>query len=221
MNCKYIYKGYTFNSEIELDDFLISKKQYESEFGDLVFSKKIEQLDSEKKLKDFRDSSKQFKEAWNYKKKYIDGEEVGKRKKPWKGVTEYLSELKTNEGRPLFPIFDIDNYFSEKIPVWTDPTLNRDIHVIYDPAKKIGVFTQEEIDIMFEGDINKVKYLTKEEALKWKEIIQNKWQQQAEMGTAIHAVLEYFFSKNANGYYNFTQTDENIKYKIRKKLNNF
>ena len=42
MNCKYIYKGYTFNSEIELDDFLISKKQYESEFGDLVFSKKIE-----------------------------------------------------------------------------------------------------------------------------------------------------------------------------------
>ena len=218
MNCKYIYKGYTFNSEIELDDFLISKKQYESEFGDLVFSKKIEQLDSEKKLKDFRDSSKQFKEAWNYKKKYIDGEEVGKRNKPWKGVTEYLSELKTNEGRPLFPIFDIDNYFSEKIPVWTDPTLNRDIHVIYDPAKKIGVFTQEEIDIMFEGDINKARYLTKEEALRWKEIIQNKWQQQAEMGTAIHAALEYFFSKNANGYYNFTQTDENIKYKIRKTI---
>ena len=96
MNCKYIYKGYTFNSEIELDDFLISKKQYASEFGDLVFSKKIEQLDSEKKLKDFRDSSKQFKEAWNYKKKYIAGQAVGKRKRPWKAVTDYLSELKTS-----------------------------------------------------------------------------------------------------------------------------
>ena len=42
MNCKYIYKGHVFNSEIELDDFLISKYKYESTFGDLVFNKKIE-----------------------------------------------------------------------------------------------------------------------------------------------------------------------------------
>ena len=58
---------------------------------------------------------------------------------------------------------------------------------------------------MFDGDINKAKYLTKEEALKWQEIIKNKWEQQAEMGTAIHAILEYFFSKpTPNSHYNFT-----------------
>lgn len=220
MNCKYIYKGHVFNSEIELDDFLISKYKYESTFGDLVFNKKIEQLDSITKLNNFQKESKNYKDAWNYKKKYIDGEEIGERKKPWKGVTAYLSEIKTDDGHPLFPIFNIENYFSEKIPIWTDPTLNRDIHVLYDPAKKIGVFTQEEIDIMFDGDINKAKYLTKEEALKWQEIIKNKWEQQAEMGTAIHAILEYFFSKpTPNSHYNFTQTDEVIKQRIIKTIN--
>ena len=39
MKCKYIYKGHIFNSEAALDDFLIEKHQYESKFGDIVFSK--------------------------------------------------------------------------------------------------------------------------------------------------------------------------------------
>nr|DAT46443.1 MAG TPA: hypothetical protein [Caudoviricetes sp.]DAU59265.1 MAG TPA: hypothetical protein [Crassvirales sp.] len=39
MICKYIYKGHTFESEVELDDFLLEKRKYESKYGDLVFSK--------------------------------------------------------------------------------------------------------------------------------------------------------------------------------------
>jgi hypothetical protein len=39
MNCKYIYKNKIFNSEIELNDFLLEKYKYESEFKDLVFLK--------------------------------------------------------------------------------------------------------------------------------------------------------------------------------------
>lgn len=37
INCRYEYKGRTFNNEVALDDFLISKAKYEGEFGDLIF----------------------------------------------------------------------------------------------------------------------------------------------------------------------------------------
>ena len=39
MSCIYKYKGHTFNSISELDDFLIEKFGYESKFGDLIFEK--------------------------------------------------------------------------------------------------------------------------------------------------------------------------------------
>lgn len=38
MACRYIYKGHEFNSEVELDDFLIENKRFESILGDSVFS---------------------------------------------------------------------------------------------------------------------------------------------------------------------------------------
>ena len=38
MICTYKYKGETFNSEAELNDFLLEKDKYLEEFGDLVFS---------------------------------------------------------------------------------------------------------------------------------------------------------------------------------------
>jgi len=40
MSCVYTYKGHTFNSEAQLDDFLIEKLGYESKFGDLIFNKR-------------------------------------------------------------------------------------------------------------------------------------------------------------------------------------
>jgi hypothetical protein len=41
MSCIYKYKGHTFNSISELDDFLIEKFGYESKFGDLIFEKEV------------------------------------------------------------------------------------------------------------------------------------------------------------------------------------
>ena len=38
MTCKWVYKGHEFNSEIELDDFLIENKRFESTLRDVVFS---------------------------------------------------------------------------------------------------------------------------------------------------------------------------------------
>jgi hypothetical protein len=34
MKCKFTFKGYTFNSEAELDDFLIAKYPHYKKYGD-------------------------------------------------------------------------------------------------------------------------------------------------------------------------------------------
>ena len=217
MNCKYIYKGHIFESEVELDDYLLQKRKFEDKFGDIVFSKSALQLHTVDKIDEMNKATIALKEAFQYKKVYLDGEEVGERSRPYIGVTRFLSTITDSKGNYLFPIFKEENYWKEKINTWTDSSLNRDVHVIYNPDKKIGVFTKEEIDLIFDGDIDKARYLTKEEAEKWKEIITNKWEQQAKMGTAFHKVMEIFFSKDSNGNYNFTKTDEDLIEILNKK----
>lgn len=219
MSCKYIYKGHTFASEVELDDFLLQRKQFESELGDLVFSKTANQLETITKVSNMDTDTRKLKEAFRYKKVYLDDEEIGERSRPYMGVTRFLSTMTDSKGNYLFPVFKEENYWREKLSIWTDTSLNRDVHVIYNPEKKIGVFTKEEIDLIFDGDINKARYLTKEEAEKWKSIISNKWQQQGKMGTAFHKVMEIFFSKDTDGNYNFTKTDSDLLEILNKKEN--
>ena len=43
MACIYIYKNHTFNSENELDDFIMDLLPFESKYGDLVFQVTVEQ----------------------------------------------------------------------------------------------------------------------------------------------------------------------------------
>jgi hypothetical protein len=51
MICTYNYRGHTFNSEAELDDFLLAKDKYLKEFGDIVFSMSEPQLKAKSLLK--------------------------------------------------------------------------------------------------------------------------------------------------------------------------
>jgi hypothetical protein len=37
MKCTYTYKGHKFDSVEALNDFILSKKKFESKYGDMVF----------------------------------------------------------------------------------------------------------------------------------------------------------------------------------------
>ena len=57
----------------------------------------------------------------DYKKakaSYIDGEELLTFPKPYRGVTEFLSGHKNEEGRLLFPEFIANNYWSNRFYAW-------------------------------------------------------------------------------------------------------
>jgi hypothetical protein len=39
MKCKYVIKGHEFDNEFDLDNFLLLKSDYMSDYKDLVFSR--------------------------------------------------------------------------------------------------------------------------------------------------------------------------------------
>lgn len=214
MICTYIYKGQVFNSEAELNDFLIDKRKFESDFGDLVFSKSAQQLDTLSRLERLHRDTASQKAAWNKDAVWMDGEDISDRPKPYISVTKYITSLTEDDGSPIVPIFIKDNYWQVKKEIWMNDKSGRDLNQKYEDDKDVGVFTEEEMELIFEG--NPPRFLTKDEADRWASIIEEKWQQQGAMGTAFHRVLELYFTKNKYGKYNF---DGNRDYLVNLAIN--
>ena len=61
MACIYIYKNHTFNSENELDDFIMDLLPFESKYGDLVFQVTVEQTNVIDKVNEINEKNKQAK----------------------------------------------------------------------------------------------------------------------------------------------------------------
>ena len=99
MACIYIYNNHTFNSENELDDFIMDLLPFESKYGDLVFFVFLEQTNVIDKVNEINEKNKQAKEKakeWRQQNKYIYGEdgEMTISDPPYIGVTSFLSGLK-------------------------------------------------------------------------------------------------------------------------------
>lgn len=205
MACKYIYKGKQFNSEIELDDFLLEKAPFEPTLGDLVFSMSSAQLNVSNQL------SQIAKESHKVKKTMYDAIKAGKvvydedgnmavEDPPYIGVNKFLSGLKNTAGELLFPQFREEEYWSRRYSNW-----------------KVGQFTDAEIE-EFELDKNNLPKITdpaQHKALR--EQMTHKWEIQAKTGSAIHNVLQICFQKQ-NGKYNFELDDSSLKDYIENNL---
>ena len=197
MACKYIYKGKQFNSEIELDDFLLEKAPFEPTLGDLVFSMTSAQLNVSNQL------SQIAKESHKVKKTMYDAINAGKvvydedgnmavEDPPYIGVNKFLSGLKNAAGELLFPQFRDEEYWSRRYSNW-----------------KVGQFTDEEIE-EFELDKNNLPKITDSEQHKiFRKQMTHKWEIQAKTGSAIHNVLQICFQKQ-NGQYNFELNDDTL-----------
>jgi hypothetical protein len=72
---------------------------------------------------------------------------------------------------------------------------------LYSADKDKSRFTKDEIDIFFEGNtfeekLSKVRLLNQDEAKQLRELMTNKWDYQAAAGTAVHYVLQRYFTKD-------------------------
>lgn len=195
VNCKYEYKGHIFENEVQLDDFLINNRKFESEFGDMVFSLATK-LDTLHKAREMQDATKDLKKK--SKPIYIDGEDVSTEPPPYIGVTAFLASYITQDEKQLTPEFRKDEFFKRKELIWGDET--QDINVDYDSRTGKGVYTKEERALIFGND--PVRRLSKEEMKLWEDIIYEGWQQQGTMGSDVHFIIQMYFTKY-KGQYNF------------------
>ena len=196
MKCRYIYKGQVFESEAALDDFLIEKRKYESKFGDLVFSRTSPFLSAKNIIENkIMSRSKELealmKEA-RLRAGSFDGDEILEFRAPYIGVTKFLSGLMV-EDKLLFPEFRLKSYWSLREESWTTP--------LESGEKLEDRFTKDEIDIFFEGETfeekkSKIKLLNPTEVKQLQELMTNKWDFQAASGSAVHYILQKYFTKD-------------------------
>lgn len=224
MKCQYYYKGRLIGDIRQLDDFLLSKHKYEASLGDMVFQKSAAALSTIEKVKGLEKESKQLEKDYRIKKRdYVDGEEITNFDRPYRGVTEFLTGYRNSEDRLLFPEFIANNYWSRRFYAWNlgrKQERDRSGKIIKDG------FTEEEIELFFGGDdsnlenkriplgdpntwmkneteFNKEWGTNQQNELRAK--MENKWKKQAQYGTELHNVLNYYFQKSKSGKYHFEE----------------
>lgn len=205
MACRYIYKGHEFKSEVELDDFLLANKRFESILGDAVFSATSAQNNVTAALeiisRDAKDLQRKYRE-WQEQNKMVyteDGDESFEQP-PYIGVNKFLSGLTNEEGDLLFPEFREDEYWSRRFSNW-----------------KVGEYTEAEMEEFGIDPNNRPAITDRTQHESMKNQMKHKWEIQAKTGTAIHNVLQIIFSKE-NGQYNFLLTDLELKELINRKI---
>ena len=117
MTCKYIYKKHTFNSEAELDDFLLERSKFLSKFGDLVFSMSTATAHSLDLITRASEKALEKKKQWETnKERYTEDGARREYKLPYMGVNEFLEGLTNEDDKLFYPEF-IGVYTVEKIPI--------------------------------------------------------------------------------------------------------
>lgn len=218
MKCTWQFKGHTFDSELELDEFILNGgvKLY-SKYGDSVFSKPISQTAVNSKVESFKEkgAEKLFEKNDKYDNPFGSELEFEAPKKPRIGVTEFLEGLENIEtGKLFFPEFITDTkekngetiigYFPRKIEEW-----------------KRGVFSTQEIELFFDGDKTKVNQaFTNEQLMNFRQQLENKWKQQALIGTEIHKAFAYLLRTEHDGETVTASRDESWLFEaFRPKIN--
>jgi hypothetical protein len=221
MECIYLYKGHKFDSEPELNDFLIEREPLESQLGDIVFEQTPEYVNSiktieeskkvsDKIVQDYIDASKEAKKQREIQLRQLNADEFenkieGLVKKPYIGTTDLIGRMTKLDGSLLFPNFIEDNYINRRALDW-----------------KKGLFLQTEI-VDFFGSTSSVHSISSaEEIAACKAKLERRWESLHLIGSELHKGLELFWSakpdKNGKLIRDYHNVDFLTKY-LSSKLN--
>lgn len=185
MGCIYKLKEHVFQSELELDDFLLEKRHLMSKYGDIVFSKSsramhtydtvmnlkldTEKLKADKVISEVEDGRNDIESFEISGHNYI-------------GVNRFLQGLRNMEGTLLFPEFVKENYWNSTKPRWAG-----------------GQFDQDEINTIFGEGVDPSPITSDEEFERAKQVMEERWKFQGKIGNELHRVIQKFFSQTKDG----------------------
>ena len=145
-----------FNSEAELDDFFMDKKDTflnNPKFSDIVFSRSAKSLRARNIILEQKSKAEDLEEVFFKARQNainIDSEVVLNPDPPYIGVTKFLDGRRNSEGNLLTPQFIDTNFWDDRISHWTSPI----------PADKTiqDMFSLSEIRLLAEGDTDDERY---------------------------------------------------------------
>lgn len=200
MICTYIYKGKKFNSEAELDDFLLEKDKYLSEYGDIVFSMTTAQaaafnsVDQATKTAD----AKKAQAKWASAKKIYTEDGVYANIRPYMGVNEFLEGLTNSDDRLFYPEFVEKNYWTRRFLDWSEGKYTPDESELFGVPEQGGPKLDIHPDLLkFEGD--DITSVSTDEQKKYRSLMENKWKNQALFGDVVHFIGQKLFSQIESG----------------------
>ena len=127
MTCRYNYKGHIFNSEAELDDFLLERDKYLSKYGDMVFSMTTQQNASYDLIDKASKRALDRKQKWETEKERYTEDGIRREYKvPYMGVNEFLDGLTNTDDKLFFPEFIEHNYWTKRFIAWSEGDYNDD-----------------------------------------------------------------------------------------------
>lgn len=217
-SCKFIItdstgKPHVFESEAALDDFFYNNVNYIKKKGftnDIVFSRSPDALRTRNILLEQKEKAKDLKETFLKAKRNainLDSDLALNPDPPFIGVTKFLIGRRNAEGNLLMPEFREKTYWADRISHWTNPIRNGES--IQD------MFNEWEIRLLADGNTLDEKYqnflnqrsqggtykpLTRQEAQNLRKAIETKWKIVNTEGTAIHFVMQQFFSELTDKY---------------------
>ena len=206
MACLYYYKGKLIGNELQLNDFLIERKKFHSKYGDVVFERSV----LANQVADIVDNTIVSESAsWKAKMDAMwrnggklyddDGEKLivyDKNNPPFVGVNKYIDHFGDDgNGQRLTAEFKPEEFWPRMFERWNN-----------------GDYSNEDlVDIIKQvtGDDPKTipGPLTDDTLNTWRKAIESKWHAQGEIGTAVHAVSEFYFGKT-NSTYNYESIDQ-------------
>lgn len=224
MKCKYVYNNRVFESEADLDEYLLVTTALKPSLGDAVFKnwskQQLSVLDtingSDKKVDNAIKAGEIKVPEEQGEPEDMDGLKGNGR---YKSITELIHEIRTidsdGQEHPLFPIFIEDNYWNgpnnsggqlEKYRQgkYADPKVAVQIPFVNDLIPKIGDQLQPVTD---SATLQKIR-----------ERMTDVWKQQALCGDLVHAILSDFYKSKDNGKRFCNLTENELKEAFKKKV---
>lgn len=199
MTCKYNFKGIEFQSEEELNDFLLDTESTKSSLGDIVYSMTSQQRHYGQRFKEIQDQYQELKDKGIQIKSIQDTEEVepedlddiGTLRYPYISVTDLIHTLPGRYTDQVFPIFRSDEYWAKKFNQYRGGVFdNYEIQFIKDLLKETTPGNYEAVHD--EETLNKIRDRIEGELDKG---IRKGglWKQQAICGNLVHEMFSRFY----------------------------
>lgn len=199
ITCTYTYKGHKFNSESELNDFLLEKEKYLKDYSDIVFDKTPAQLYSINQLNHASKEAAEKKKEYDQVKKIYNEDGIrGELKLPYMGVNEFLDGFVNKHNKLLFPKFIDTEYWRNRFGDWANGKYTEDEIELFniDKNNPIKLPTKQEL-IGYKGE--NIEEVATEEEITYKRLMEEKWKNQALFGDVIHLIGQKLFTTIQSG----------------------